>query len=536
MNGQEYILQMKNISKKFSENIVLKGINISLKPGEIHGLLGENGAGKSTLLNILFGMSVIRATGGFKGEIIFESHKVHIESPMEAMKLGIGMVHQEFMLIPSFSITENIKLNREITKNNLLSKILGEKLKSLDFDIMNKQARKALDTLGMDIEEWTEIAGLPVGYMQFVEIAREIDKKNVKLLIFDEPTAVLTENEAANLLNIMKKIANSGIAILFVSHRLKEVMEIADNISVLKDGELVGTKKSADTNAMQLAEMMVGRKITRIQSRKKAKKNNNIILSIKNLEVMMPGEEVHGVTLDIKEGEILGIGGLSGQGKIGIANGIIGLYPSRGNVYLRGTKLPLNNSREVLKKEIGFLSEDRRGVGLLLDSPLELNIAITAIQIKGEFIKKYGFFTQIDEKKIRNNCLKMIKDLGIRCESPTQITSRLSGGNQQKVCIARALTLEPDLLFISEPTRGIDVGAKKLILETLIKLNKESGMTIIMTSSELAELRSICDRIAIVNKGKIMGILKPEDSDMDYALMMSGEHPDVLRREVIKNG
>jgi len=526
---------MKNISKKFSENIVLKGVNISLKPGEIHALLGENGAGKSTLLNILFGMSVIRATGGFKGEIIFESRKRHIKSPMEAMELGIGMVHQEFMLIPGFSITENIKLNREITKDNPISKILGEKLKSLDFDIMNKQARKALDTLGMDIEEWTKIAGLPVGYMQFVEIAREIDKKNVKLLVFDEPTAVLTENEAANLLKTMKKIANSGIAVLFVTHRLEEVMGVADNITVLRDGELVDTKKRADTNIVQLAEMMVGRKITKISGREKAKKGS-IILSINNLEVMMPGEVVHEVNLDIIEGEILGIGGLSGQGKLGIANGIMGLYPSRGNVYLRGKKIPLNNPREVLKKEISFLSEDRRGVGLLLNISLELNIVITAIQIKGKFIKKYGFFTQIDGKEIRNNCLKMIKDLDIRCESPTQITRRLSGGNQQKVCIAKALTLEPDLLFISEPTRGIDVGAKKLVLETLVKLNKESGMTIIMTSSELAELRSICDRIAIANKGKIIGILKPEDSDVDYALMMSGEHPDVLKRGVIKNG
>lgn len=531
MNGQKYILQMKNIKKDFSGNLVLKGIDISIKPGEIHALLGENGAGKSTLLNILFGMSVIYATGGFKGKIIIEGHQHHIKSPMEAIGLGIGMVHQEFMLIPGFSITENIKLNREITKNNIVSRILGEKLKSLDFNIMNKQARKALDTLGMDIEEWIRIAGLPVGYMQFVEIAREIDKKNVKLLVFDEPTAVLTENEAANLLKTMTKIANSGIAILFVTHRLEEVMEISDNISVLRDGELVGTKKRADTNIAQLAEMMVGRKITRIHRREKATKGS-AILSINNLEVMMPGEAVHGASLDIREGEIFGIGGLSGQGKLGIANGIMGLYPSKGDVYLRGEKMPLNNPREVLNKKISFLSEDRRGVGLLLDLSLELNIVIPTIQIKGKFIKKYGFFTQIDRKEIRNNCLKMIKELDIRCESPTQITRRLSGGNQQKVCIAKALTLEPDLLFISEPTRGIDVGAKKLVLETLVKLNQEFGMTIVMTSSELVELRSVCDRIAIVNKGKIMGILKPEDSDVDYALMMSGEHPDALRGQV----
>jgi len=528
MNGQEYILQMKNIKKKFSENTVLKGVDISIKPGEIHALLGENGAGKSTLLNILFGMSVIHATGGYKGKIFIDGKERQIKSPMEAISLGIGMVHQEFMLIPGFSITENIKLNREITKNNVISKVLGERLKSLDFSVMDKQARQSLDALGMNIEEWTRIAGLPVGYMQFVEIAREIDKKNVKLLVFDEPTAVLTENEAANLLKTMKKIAESGIAILFVTHRLEEVMEVSENITVLRDGELVGTKKKANTNITELAEMMVGRKITRLTKRERATKGN-IVLSIKNLDVMMPGETVRDVSIDIKEGEIFGIGGLGGQGKLGIANGVMGLYPGKGGIYFRGKRIPLNNPREVLKNKISFLSEDRRGIGLLLDTSLELNIAITAMQIKGKFLKKYGPFSQIDHKKIRDNCLKMIKELDIRCEAPTQIARRLSGGNQQKACIAKALTLEPDLLFISEPTRGIDVGAKKLVLETLVKLNEESGMTIVMTSSELAELRSICDRIAIINKGKIMGILKPEDSDVDYALMMSGEHSEAVK-------
>lgn len=531
MNGQEYILQMKNIKKKFSENTVLKGVDISIKPGEIHALLGENGAGKSTLLNILFGMSVIHATGGYKGKIFIDGKERQIKSPMEAIALGIGMVHQEFMLIPGFSITENIKLNREITKNNVISKILGEGLKSLDFSVMDKQARQSLDALGMNIEEWTRIAGLPVGYMQFVEIAREIDKKNVKLLVFDEPTAVLSENEADNLLATMKKIAGSGIAILFVTHRLEEVIKVSDNISILRDGELVGTKKKANTNITELAEMMVGRKITRLHKKEKVVKDR-VILSIKNLEVMMPGEAVIGANLDIRESEIFGIGGLGGQGKLGIANGVMGLYPGKGEIYLRGKRIPLNNPREVLKNKISFLSEDRRGIGLLLDTSLELNIAITAMQIQGKFLKKFGPFSQIDNKEIRNNCLRLIKELDIRCESPLQITRRLSGGNQQKACIARALTLNPGLLFISEPTRGIDVGAKKIVLETLVKLNKESGMTIVMTSSELAELRSVCDRIAIVHKGKIMGILKPEDSDVDYALMMSGEHPNALREKV----
>lgn len=533
---QDYVLQMNNIEKEYYGNKVLKGINLSVKPGEIHALLGENGAGKSTLMNILFGMPVIQSTGGFEGEIIFDGKKVDIGSPKQAMELGIGMVHQEFMLVPGFTITENIKLNREITKHNVISRIMGEQLKSLDHKSMNRDARQALDRLGMDIDEWITVAGLPVGYMQFIEIAREIDKSNVKLMVFDEPTAVLTESEAQILLAALRKIASTGIAIIFITHRLDEVIEVADNIAILRDGELVANRSKADTNVMELAELMVGRKIERISGRSGASEGENdkeIIMSIKNLKVLMPGEQVKGVNLDIRKGEIIGIGGLAGQGKIGIANGIMCLYPSEGEVYFKNEKLTLNSPEEVLKKGIAFVSEDRRGVGLLLDTSIELNIVLTAIQIQNKFLKSFGPFSQVDGKSIRQHALKMIRELDIRCTGPAQITRRLSGGNQQKVCVARALTMEPELLFVSEPTRGIDIGAKKLVLDFLVRLNRELGMTIVMTSSELGELRSVCDRVAIVSRGRIEGILRPEDSDADFGLMMAGNYHKVHNKEVV---
>ncbi len=521
--AEEYLLQMENICKSYYGTKVLTDVKLALKPGEIHAIVGENGAGKSTLMNILFGMPVIQSTGGCEGEILIDGQPVQIMSPLQAMDLGIGMVHQEFMLLPNYTITENIKLNREILKDNIVSRVFGKNLKTLNYRAMNADARKALDSLDIGIEEFVKVAGLPVGYMQFAEIAREIDKTNIRMLVFDEPTAVLTESEASNLLEAMRKIAGRGIAILFITHRLDEVMEIAENITVLRDGRLVATKRTEDTDIFELAELMVGRKVEKLFDRTSQVKAGEAAIKIEDLKVSMPGEVVKGIDLEIFRGEIFGIGGLAGQGKIGIANGVMGLYPSEGSVKVNEQVLTLNNPRESMNLELAFLSEDRRGVGLLLDSSIELNIVVTAMQNKGRYLKKFGPLTQIDSAAVRAHSLKLIKELDIRCTGPTQLVKRLSGGNQQKVCIARALTLNPEILFVSEPTRGIDIGAKRLVLETLVRLNEEMGMTIIMTSSELAELRSICDRIAIISDGKVAGILEPEASDVDFGLLMAGQ-------------
>ena len=518
------LLEFKGVSKTYSGNQVLKDINIAIKPGEIHALLGENGAGKSTLMNILFGMPVIHSTGGFEGVVEIEGKQASIMSPFDAMALGIGMVHQEFMLIPGFTITENVKINREIPKEHLLNKItstlFGKRMKTLDTKKMSRDARAALDKLDMGIEEFALVKGLPIGYMQFVEIAREIDKTGVKLLVLDEPTAVLTESEAEHLLQAMRNIAAGGIAIVFISHRLDEIINAADRLTILRDGELVITKDVKDTNAIEIAEYMVGRKVNIVRAHGARREiGDEIMLSVRNLHVAMPGERVKGVDIEVRKGEILGIGGLAGQGKLGIANGIMGICEAMGEVFLDGNPLPLNKTRQVLKAGVAFLSEDRKGVGLLLDEPIDANIVFTDMSVHGNFLNPLGI---ADNKAIREHAKQMIKDLDIRCTSERQHAGRLSGGNQQKVCVARALTQKPKMLFVSEPTRGIDVGAKKLILDLLLELSREQGMTIVMTSSELAELCSICDRIAIVCEGEVIGILPPDASPAQFGLMMSG--------------
>jgi simple sugar transport system ATP-binding protein len=328
------VLGFQNVTKSYSGNMVLKNVSFDIKAGEIHALVGENGAGKSTLMNILFGMPVIHSTGGFEGSVLLNDKPVTIKSPFQAMEYGIGMVHQEFMLIPGFTVMENVKINREICKDNTINKILarcfGRRMQLLDINKMNRDTRAALDTLEMDIEEYTMLAGMPVGHMQFVEIAREIDKTNVKLLVLDEPTAVLTESEAENFIKAMKNLTKKGISIVFISHRLDEIIKASDRVTVLRDGELVETKNTSGTTVVELAELMVGRKVTIDRpSGGRLSQANEVMLSIKGLEVAMPGERVKGVNLEVRRGEILGIGGLAGQGKLGIANGIMGIYQAR---------------------------------------------------------------------------------------------------------------------------------------------------------------------------------------------------------------
>jgi simple sugar transport system ATP-binding protein len=297
---------------------------------------------------------------------------------------------------------------------------------------------------------------------------------------------------------------------------------VADAVTVLRDGEHVATKNIEDTNKYEIAQLMVGRSIA--IDREEGRNRNIVdetILDIKDLQVAMPGERVKGVDLTVKKGEIVGIGGLAGQGKLGIANGIMGIFPAKGDVVFKGKKLTLNDPKSAINSGIAFVSEDRRGVGLLLDESIESNIAFTAMQINNEFLNNFGPVKLKDSARIRAHANKMIKDLDIRCTSSMQRVGSLSGGNQQKVCVARALTLNPELLLVSEPTRGIDIGAKKLVLDLLKQLNNE-GMTIIMTSSELAELRSICDRILIICEGKVEGELPPDAPDAEFGLMMSG--------------
>ena len=502
---KEYVLEMKDITKHYGENTVLNGVSLSVKKGEIHALLGENGAGKSTLMNILFGMPVIHSTGGFEGKVLLDGEETHIHSPYDAMEKGIGMVHQEFMLLPGFTITENIKLNREITNPNPVSRLLGKNLESLDMKAMAFDARKALDDVGMNLDEKTLVHGMPVGYMQFIEIAREIDKTGVKLLVFDEPTAVLTESEAAQLISVMKKISESGIAIIFITHRLDEVMAASNNITILRDGKLAATRETAKTSIREIAELMVGRKgEAMVEAAPRPVPSEKVAMSIHDLHVDMPGEQVNSLSVDIYEGEIFGIGGLAGQGKLGIPNGIMGLYDAEGKVELFGQELNFKDTRSVLSAGVAMVSEDRKGVGLLLDRSIEDNIVFNAMQIKGEYLKKFGPFTQIDSKKIRETAEEYIKSLDIRCFGPTQHSGTLSGGNQQKVIIGRWLLTNPDYLILDEPTRGIDIGTKTEIQKLVLDL-ADQGMAVTFISSEVEEMLRTCSRMGVLRDGKKVG-------------------------------
>lgn len=542
-NNNMPLLELEHIGKEFYGNRVLTDISFGIMPGEIIGLVGENGAGKSTLLNILFGMPVITSTGGYEGSIRIDGKPAHFTSPNQALAHGIGMVHQEFSLIPGFTATENILLNREVLNGSLMSYVFSERVSTLDRDAMLKRASDALNALGVNISPNMTVNEMPVGYKQFIEIAREIDRKNTRILFLDEPTAVLTETEAEILLTALKKLAKQGIAIVFISHRLSEVKELCSRIVILRDGKLITDLPAESLTIREIASLMVGRESERREispelsespveaanvdytlNAPKKKKKPKPALKVDHLWVDMPGETVRDVSFEVKKGEIFGIGGLAGHGKLGIPNGIMGLYPAGGKVRLFGKSLTLNKPRAALGRKMAFVSEDRRGVGLLLDEPLDWNITFTAMQTQGRFLLGIPYIFQMrNELAMAKETRKFIDSLGIKCTGPKQKAGELSGGNQQKVCLAKAFVLKPNILLICEPTRGIDIGAKTLVLDTLKNYNKENGTTIIITSSELEELRSVCDRVAIVDEGKIAGILPATSPAEDFGMLMLGQ-------------
>lgn len=525
MISQE-LLRMENISKEFYGNKVLHDINFTINKGEILGLVGENGAGKSTLMKILFGMRVISSTGGYNGRIILEGKEITFANPLAALDAGIGMVHQEFSLLPGFTATENIVLNCEPTKNSFLSKVFGPRINLLDRAEMNQRAQKAIKALDVDLDPEMLVSEMPIGHKQFTEISREIARSQTKLLVLDEPTAVLTESEAEIMLVTLRKLAAEGIAIIFITHRLQEIFNVADNIIVLRDGVISKETPVKEATIKDVAKWMVGRDIKETAKTKIPDfSQNETILNVKNLWVDMPGETVRDVNLEVYQGEIFGIGGLAGQGKLGIPNGIMGLFPAGGSIKYKNKDLPLDSPREVIDKGIAFVSEDRRGVGLLLDEPIDWNISFTAMQVQDKYLKSFlgGLIKWRDDETMSKSAKEYIEMLEVRCVDEKQLTGELSGGNQQKICLAKAFALKPDLLFVSEPTRGIDIGAKKLVLDALRKYNAEFGTTIIIISSELEELRSIAHRIAIVGEGKIAGTLPPTADASEFGLLMIGD-------------
>ena len=522
-NEQSALLTMRKISKDFFGNQVLSDINLTLHEGEVLGLVGENGAGKSTLMRILFGAKMIQETGGYGGEILLNGQEVHFSSPFEAIEAGIGMVHQEFSLIPGFTTTENILLNREPKGSNILSLLFGDRMDTLKRGKMEDKAADAIELMGVEVDRKMLINEMPVGHKQFTEIARELSKEQLKILILDEPTAVLTEKEAEALLESIRGMASRGIAIIFITHRLQEILAVCNKVVVMRDGLVVQDVAADQTNVAEITRWMVGRNVDTVVKADETKKTEaEPILSVRKLWVDMPGETVRNVSFDVMKGEILGIGGLAGQGKLGIPNGIMGLYQAGGTVTFEGKEIPLNAPRKCLDASFAFVSEDRRGVGLLLDESLEWNVAFPAMQIQNKFLVRIlgGLIKWRDEKAIEEVTERYIEELAIKCTSSRQKARELSGGNQQKVCLAKAFALEPRMLFVSEPTRGIDVGAKALVLDALKRFNRENGVTIVIVSSELEELRSSCDRIAIVSGGKIAGILPASSSVEELGSLM----------------
>lgn len=521
--AMENILEINNLSKSYNGIPALKNINLSLKAGEIHGIVGANGSGKSTLMNILFSAPVIQETGGYQGEIFFAGKTVKLRNSAEAIRLGIGMVHQEFALIPDLTIGENIKLGREITYK-LTDRLFGKKLSYVDRKRNHESAAQILKKLGLDIDTGIKVLNLSTNTRQFVEIARELARTDVKLLLLDEPTAVLSKSDGQKLIEALLKMSRAGLGIIFISHRLEEVQHICDRITVFRDGEVVSSYQKGEVSIAGLARDMVGHMVTKAIAPARAAKNTPV-LTFKEFSVEMPGETVRELDLTVYEGEILGLTSLSGHGKLALGYGLMGLYPVSGRVIYRGEKLCRMDAKTNILKGIYVLPDDRQGLGILPEHSVADNIIFLASQVRGMFAGEgaFHFAGFLDRKKAADHVGRMVRDFDVKCASVKQKIKELSGGNQQKVCLAGALTVSPRVLFVAEPTRGIDVSAKEKILNMLIGINREKHATIIMASSELDELKRVCDRIAVLVEGRVFKILSPEASDLEFGLALAGE-------------
>ena len=529
------MLRLCNLSKKYGDIEVLKAVNLEVKPGEIHGLVGENGAGKSTLLGILFGRSDIRNSGGYCGDIYLEDKKVIVKNSSQAVKSGIGMVHQEFALIPNMTITENIVMGRE-NVFPLGEKIFGGSLAYVDKGENRIETETILKRLGINLDPDLKVLNLSVNLKHFIEFARETSKKDLKLLLLDEPTAALSREDAKKLLSVLSELASNGTAIIFVSHRLEEIVSICHRVTVFRDGEAVAVYELNNFSSDQqntsiikkIAISMVGHSVVEVSRKKRTGHHNldkSVVMSFRDFGVDMPGEMIKNINLDIYLGEIIGIAGLSGHGKLALGNGVFGIYPSSGLVLLDNREIDTANTAEIINKGIYLLPDDRRYAGLLTERSILENIIFTAVQQKNAFLKPFFYkgLSFIDGKKSSAYTDQCIKKFDIRCQDVKQKVGLLSGGNQQKVCLARAVTMRPSILFVAEPTRGVDIGAKEIILEILLNINQELGTTIILASSELGELKRVCDRIAVMYEGGIFGIFSPECDDLEFGLAFSGK-------------
>lgn len=478
-------ISMKGINKGFFGNQVLKNAEFQLADGEIHALMGENGAGKSTLMKILTG--VYTKDGG---EILVDGNPVNFTHPKQAETAGIVFIYQEINVMPDLTVTENMFMGKEI----------HGRFGILDKKAMNSRAKEILERLSVKIPVEKVMSELSIGQQQMIEVAKAL-MVDAKVIIMDEPTAAMTLEETKTLFRILGELKKKGVSVIYISHRMEEIFEICDRVTVLRDGQYIGTKQISETDMNSLIKMMIGREIgERFPTRDC--KIGETVLEIKNFT---KEDTFHDVSFSVKAGEVLGVSGLMGAGRTEIMQAIFGYLPhSGGTTRVLGKEVAIRSPEQAKKLGIGFITEDRKTEGLMLEDSIQKNVALTNL----ERISNRGV---VDSQKDSRLVERAIRDLSIRCSGPAELCSNLSGGNQQKVVFAKWIFIDPKILILDEPTRGVDVGAKKEIYSIINQL-AETGVAIIMVSSELPEILGMSDRVMVVHEGHVTGILKNKAS------------------------
>ena len=494
----EYKLELKGICKSFPGVKALDNVQLSVRPGTVHALMGENGAGKSTLMKCLFGIYKMDA-----GEIYLDGEKIDIKDPDDAMSKGIAMVHQELQPVLARSVGENLFLGRFPTKN------YGP-LKVIDHKKMYEDTKMWLDEVGMDFDPKAQLGSLSIGQMQSVEIAKAVSHQ-AKVVIFDEPTSSLSDKEVDALFRIMNDLRSKGVAMIYISHKMDEIKRIADDITVMRDGGYVGTWPAAEMTTEQIIAKMVGRELTNVYPDTE-NEIGDVVLEVKDLCSIHPKSFQH-VSFKLRKGEILGFGGLVGAQRTELMEGIFGIRGvASGEVYMHGKKVNIKHPIDAMNAGIGLITEDRRGNGIFGCLSIKDNVGVS---VYNKYLKA-GFV--LDHKKINAVVDDSIKKLRIKTPSMKEHIANLSGGNQQKVIVSRWLANDPDVLIMDEPTRGIDVGAKHEIYEIMNDLAKQ-GKAIIMISSEMAELLGMSDRVCVMCNGRLTGEIT-EKEEMSQANVM----------------
>jgi ribose transport system ATP-binding protein len=486
MSNYEYAVEMKGIYKSFEGVHALQDAQLSVKPGEIHALMGENGAGKSTLIKILSGAHSVDA-----GDIYIKGDKVEINSTKDGNDLGISVIYQEFALVPHLSVAENIFIDE-----------FGTKYKTVDWKLLRKRAREALETVGFgEIDPKAIVMDLSVAYQQVVEICKALTR-NAEILVLDEPTAVLTNKEVDQLFNLIMDLKSKGVAIIYISHRLEEIFRISDRITVFKDGQYVDTVETAKMEPSSLVNMMIGRDLSSFFPEREEIEAGDVVLKAENIS---SGKMVKDVSFELHEGEVLGFSGLVGAGRTETVRAVLGVDKlTGGKVYLRGKELRLKSAKDAFDKGIAFLPEDRKNQGVLLRMPIKYNITFSCIK---RFTTLFGWLLKKAENKF---ALGMRESVGIKTNNINNNVNSLSGGNQQKVAIARLLASDSKVLLLDEPTRGVDVGAKMEIFKLINELVSQN-YAVLMISSEMVEIIGMCDRAIVFKDGVSVGTLKKEE-------------------------